>query len=133
MIFFLSFPFFFPDTAQAQGKLTLDSCIARALEANYSIKIIRNEQYQAENNLNYGPFLPSVSVSAGQKQNITDSKVLTSGEDRGLDGSRSDALSAGVALNWRVFDGLAMFMTHARYKEMLTIGELRTKSALSRI
>ena len=90
LIFFLSFPFFFPDTAQAQGKLTLDSCIARALEANYSIKIIRNEQYQAENNLNYGPFLPSVSVSAGQKQNITDSKVVTSGEDRGLDGSGGD-------------------------------------------
>ncbi len=133
LIFLFSFFFFIPDLAQAQGKLTLDSCIARALEANYSVKIIRNEQYQAENNLNYGPFLPSVSVNAGQKQSITDSKVLASGEDRGLEGSRSDALSAGVVLNWRIFDGLGMFMTHARYKEMLTIGELRTKSAIENL
>lgn len=132
-IWFVLFSFFIPDTARAQGRLTLDSCIARALEANYSIKIIRNELSQAENNLNLGPFLPTVSVNAAQRQSVTDSKVLVSGEDRGMNGSRSDALSAGVALNWRLFDGFEMFMTHARYREMLTIGELRTKSAVENL
>lgn len=124
---------FVPGISSAQSKITLDSCIARALEANYSIKIIRNEQYQAENNLNYAPFLPALGASAGQKQTVSDSKVVTNGEDRGLNGSRSDALSAGVALNWRLFDGLEMFMTHARYKEMLSIGELRTKAAIENL
>lgn len=117
----------------AQGKLTLDSCIARALEANYSIKIIRNQQLQAENNVNYAPFLPSVGANAGQKQTISDSRTTSNGEYRELDNSRSDVLSAGVSLNWRLFDGMEMFMTHSRYKEMLTIGELNTKAAVENL
>ncbi|MFR8080786.1 MAG: hypothetical protein ACLU6Z_03500 [Odoribacter splanchnicus] len=35
-----------------------------ALESNYSIKIIRNQQRQAENNLNYGPFFPTIGIDA---------------------------------------------------------------------
>lgn len=119
--------FFIPGFSSAQVKITLDSCIARALESNYSIKIIRNQQRQAENNLNYGPFLPTIGIDAAQKQSITDSKVVSDGEDRRADNSRSDALSAGVSLNWRLFDGMEMFMTHNRYAEMLAIGELNTK------
>lgn len=131
--FVLYFLFFFPMMASAQTVITLDSCIARALESNYAVKIIRNQQQQAENNLNYAPFLPTVGINAGQKQTISDSKVMTNEEDRGLNNSRADALSAGVTLNWRLFDGMEMFMTHARYKEMLIIGELNTKAAIENL
>ena len=47
----LGLVFLFPREIVAQSEITLDSCIARALEANYSIKIIRNQQQQAENML----------------------------------------------------------------------------------
>ena len=60
LFFIVCFLFFIPGFSSAQVKITLDSCIARALESNYSIKIIRNQQRQAENNLNYGPFLPTM-------------------------------------------------------------------------
>lgn len=133
IVFLFHFSFFIPHPGVAQQLVTLDSCIARALEANYSIKIIRNQQKQAENNVNYAPFLPSLGANAGQKQNITDSKVVTNGEDRGVNASRSDALSAGIALNWRLFDGLEMFMTHDRYREMVVIGELNTKAAIENL
>lgn len=133
LFFILYYSFFNPAETVAQSIIPLDSCIARALESNYSVKIIRNQQQQAANNLNYEPFLPSVGVNAGQKQTISDSKVLTNGEDRGLNNSRSDALSAGVGLNWRLFDGLEMFMTHNRYREMLAIGELNTKAAIENL
>ncbi len=133
LFFIFYFSFFSPAETAAQSIIPLDSCIARALESNYSVKIIRNQQQQAANNLNYAPFLPSVGVNAGQKQTISDSKVLTNGEDRGLNNSRSDALSAGVGLNWRLFDGLEMFMTHNRYQEMLAIGELNTKAAIENL
>lgn len=133
LFFILYYSFFNPAETVAQSIIPLDSCIARALESNYSVKIIRNQQQQAANNLNYAPFLPSVGVNAGQKQTISDSKVLTNGEDRGLNNSRSDALSAGVGLNWRLFDGLEMFMTHNRYREMLAIGELNTKAAIENL
>ena len=133
LFFILYYSFFNPAETVAQSIIPLDSCIARALESNYSVKIIRNQQQQAANNLNYAPFLPSVGVNAGQKQTISDSKVLTNGEDRGLNNSRSDALSAGVGLNWRLFDGLEMFMTHNRSREMLAIGELNTKAAIENL
>lgn len=131
--FLLYFSFIFLPETRAQEVITLDSCISRALDANYSVKIIRNQQQQAENNLNYAPFLPSVTATAGQKQSVTDSKVLTGGEDRGLADSRSDALTAGVGLSWRLFDGMEMFMTHNRYGEMLAIGELNTKAAIENL
>lgn len=116
-----------------QAKITLDSCIARALEANYSIKIIRNQQQQAENNVNYAPFMPTLGVDAGQKQTIQDNKVISAGEERKGNGITSNAWTAGVALNWRLFDGMEMFMTHARYQEMLSIGELKTKAAVENL
>lgn len=118
---------------QAQSKITLDSCIARALESNYSIKIIRNQQRQAENNVDYAPFMPVLGVSAGQRQNIQDSKSIVGEEERKLNASVSDVLTAGVALNWRLFDGLEMFMTHSRYREMLGVGELKTKAAVENL
>ena len=62
LFFIVCFLFFIPGFSSAQVKITLDSCIARALESNYSIKIIRNQQRQAENNLNYGPFLPTIGL-----------------------------------------------------------------------
>ncbi|MDE6452254.1 MAG: TolC family protein [Odoribacter sp.] len=117
----------------AQSKIALDSCIARALESNYSIKIIRNQQQQAENNVNYAPFMPTLGVSAGQRQNIQNSKIITGEEERKSNASVSDVLSAGVVLNWRLFDGMEMFMTHSRYQEMLSIGELKTKAVVENL
>lgn len=130
MLYVLSFV---PAFSFAQQKITLEHCIEQALESNYSIKMIRNDQLKAANNLNYGPFLPTLSVSAGQKENITDSKVITNGTDNGVNNAVSDALTAGVALNWRLFDGLEMFMTHSRYQEMLSIGELNTRAAVENL
>lgn len=122
-----------PETISAQAVLTLDSCISRALEENYAVKIVRNRQRQAENEVNCSLFLPSLTATAGQRQTFSDSKSVSGGEERKVNGSRTDALSAGVVLNWRLFDGLEMFMTHARYKEMLAIGELNTRAAVENL
>ncbi len=129
----LGLVFLFPREIVAQSEITLDSCIARALEANYSIKIIRNQQQQAENNVNYAPFLPTLGITAGQRQNIQDSKMVSGEEERKQNAVVSDVLSGGVVLNWRLFDGMEMFMTHSRYQEMLGIGELRTKAAVENL
>lgn len=129
----LGLVFLFPREIVAQSEITLDSCIARALQANYSIKIIRNQQQQAENNVNYAPFLPTLGITAGQRQNIQDSKMVSGEEERKQHAVVSDVLSGGVVLNWRLFDGMEMFMTHSRYQEMLGIGELRTKAAVENL
>ncbi len=119
--------------APAQKRVTLEECIERALEANYSIKMIRNQEKMAANDLNYSPFLPTLGVTAGQKQTINDSKTTTNGENRELNSSRSDALTAGVALNWRLFDGMGMFVTQEKYQEMMAIGELNTQMAIENL
>ena len=119
--------------APAQKRVTLEECIEIALEANYSIKMIRNQEKMAANDLNYSPFLPTLGVTAGQKQTINDSKTTTNGENRELNSSRSDALTAGVALNWRLFDGMGMFVTQEKYQEMMTIGELNTQMAIENL
>ena len=70
LFFIVCFLFFIPGFSSAQVKITLDSCIARALESNYSIKIIRNQQRQAENNLNYGPFLPTIGIDVPRNNRL---------------------------------------------------------------
>lgn len=117
----------------AQGVLTLDSCIRRALEANYSIQIVRNQQQQAENDVTAGPFLPVVSLKASQNQTISNGKIESMNGNRNQDWARSNSLSAGVALNWTLFDGMEMFMTRSRYEELMAIGELNTKAAIENL
>ena len=108
-------------------RFTLNQCIEQALEANYSIKMVRNEQSVAENNVTYAPFLPTVGLDAQQSQKINDTKTEANGEVRKLNGAETNSLSAGIGLNWRLFDGMAMFTTYERYQEMLARGELKTQ------
>ena len=117
----------------AQTIMTLDSCIQRALEANYSIRIVRNRQQQAENDVTVGPFLPTVTVSASQDQTISNGRVESMSGTREQDWSRSNSLTAGVALNWTLFDGFEMFVTRNRYEELRSIGELNTKAAIENL
>ena len=131
---FFCFQFFMGTVLFAQeSRVTLEQCIQQALEANYSIKIVRNQEYIADNNANYAPFLPLVGIDAQQTQRLNDTKTTVSGEDRKVNGATSDVLSAGVSLNWRMFDGMAMFTTYAKYQEMLAIGELNTQMALENL
>lgn len=128
------FQFFMGTALSAQeSRVTLEQCIQQALEANYSIKIVRNQESIADNNANYAPFLPSVGIDAQQTQRLNDTKTTVSGEDRKVNGATSDVLSAGVSLNWRMFDGMAMFTTYSKYQEMLAIGELNTQMALENL
>lgn len=109
------------------ARLSLKQCIEQALDANYSIKMVKNEQQVAENNISYSPFLPTVGVDAQQSQRINNTKTRSSGEIRKQNNAVTNTLSAGVGLNWRLFDGMAMFTTYERYQEILAVGELKTQ------
>lgn len=109
------------------ARLSLKQCIEQALDANYSIKMVKNEQQVAENNVSYSPFLPTVGVDAQQSQRINNTKTRSSGEIRKQNNAVTNTLSAGVGLNWRLFDGMAMFTTYERYQEILAVGELKTQ------
>ena len=93
----------------SQQSFDLKQCITTGLEQNYQIRISKNEQKIADNNLTIGNagFLPTISL------NSTYSQRLNSVEQIPADGSaivknnnvNNSAFDAGVSLNWTVFEG----------------------------
>lgn len=112
--------------------VSLRECIEQALDRNYSIKIVRNRQQQADNNVTYGSFLPTLNATATQNQTDYQSHLVSSGEsiDRN---QKSDSYGTGLQLNWTLFDGFAMFADHNRFREMQRIGEATTRLAVENL
>ena len=87
---------------------TLQECLEKGLNKNYSLRIIRNEEQMAANNatMENAGLLPSVSLSAGYSGsaygNNTTSREGDVTKNRGIyDGG----LNAGVDVSWTLFDG----------------------------
>jgi len=109
--------------AGAQKTMTLDEAIMVALENNYSLKISRNDEAIAENNVTVAPFLPTIIGTGRQSQ--TSNNIVSSASE--AENSRTNLYSAGVALNWKLFDGLGMFTTYSRQQEMLAMSSQRVR------
>ncbi|MDR2130449.1 MAG: TolC family protein [Odoribacteraceae bacterium] len=113
-----------PATACPQ-KRDLAECITRAIESNFALKIKRNTAAMARENANLSPFLPSIEATARQNQATNDTRrESNSGTITRTDGVATNSYSAGVALQWRLFDGLDMFATRDRLRELESLGEL---------
>jgi outer membrane protein TolC len=116
--------------APAQG-WNLTDCIGQAVESNYAIKIERNAAAMARNNATYNPFLPTLEASARQNQAINATRAEdAAGTVSEASGAVNDTYSAGVALNWRLFDGLDMFATRERLRELEAMGELSLQQGI---
>jgi outer membrane protein TolC len=110
-------------TLEAQKTMPLDKFIMQALENNYSLKISRNDESIAGNNVSLAPFLPTITGTGKQSQ--TDNNTSSSSSAGEL--SRTNLYSAGVNLNWKIFDGLGMFTTYSRQQELLAMSSQRVK------
>lgn len=119
MILFLLIPVF----AGAQKTMNLDEAIMVALENNYSLKISRNDESIAQNNVSLAPFLPTITGTGRQSQTNNNTESSTAESDR----TRNKLYTAGVTLNWRLFDGLGMFTDYSRQQEMLAMSSQRVK------
>jgi len=112
-----------PLTAGAQKLMTLDEAIMQALQHNYSLKISRNDQAIAENNVTLAPFLPTLEGSARQSQTNSSDKNAS----RDYESSRTNYYNAGASLRWTLFDGFGMFADYSRQKELLAMSSQRVK------
>jgi outer membrane protein TolC len=132
---YLSFGIAFLTGATAAGQTTpLYDCIKQALESNYSIKIACNQKNIAGNNVTYTPFLPDVAANGKQEQSFTvGSRTLAAGGGETSVDAKANNLSAGLALSWRVFDGLAMFATFNKQKESFNVSEQEVKIAMENL
>jgi outer membrane protein len=117
----------------AQKKLTLEEAIATALSNNFDIQLSRNDSIVAA--LNYGyknaAFYPRLNANTGVVFNNNDQKQkFSDGTVRERNAVKSNNLTANLALNWTLFDGLRMFATRDKVAELVKLGELGIKEQL---
>jgi outer membrane protein TolC len=112
-----------PLFAQAQKTMSLDEAIMQALENNYSLKITRNDETIAGNNVTLAPFLPTLTGTGRQSQTTNNTESSSAAADK----SRTNLFNAGLTMNWRLFDGFGMFTDYSRQQEMLAMSSQRVK------
>ena len=112
-----------PFALEAQKTMSLDEAITTALQNNYSLKISRNDEAIADNNVTLAPFLPTVTGTGRQSQ--TNNRAESSSSE--AQKTRTNLYTAGVTMNWRIFDGLGMFTTYSTQKELLSMSSQRVK------
>ena len=118
-------------TARSQNKLSLEEAIATALQNNYDIQLAKNDSLVADLNYSYrnAAFIPRLNGTMGTTWNSNDQKqTLADGSKREKNGIRSNNVSAGLALNWTLFDGMKMFATRDKAGELVQLGSLEIKA-----
>ncbi len=103
----------------AQQALSLDDAIATALENNYSIQIVKQDQQIAEIRNNWGnagryPYI-SASLGSDNASNLNKSEDYV-----------RNSISAGVSLNWTLFDGYAVRINKQRFEELENLSKQNT-------
>ncbi len=127
LIILLSFIF----SANAQtSQLTIEQAFATALKNNYDIVLSKNlaEQAANTNTLGNAGMLPTVNLNASYYSATNATKQeFSSGLTVDKKGVQSKNITTGAYLTWTVFDGLKMFATRERLKELESMGMLNAK------
>ena len=118
-------------TGVSAQKLTLQECLEKGLENNYSLRISRNKEQIAHNNatLANAGYLPSLDLNAGYNTSLSssDSKLRSTGETQEMRNSLDHGLNAGIGLSWTIFDGFNISTNYKQLKELERMGETNTR------
>lgn len=115
----------------AQQKLALKDAIRIALENNFDIQLAKSDAEISGNNFSIGNagFLPNLNVSASQTKTVSNTKQeYSSGQVVDKTSSASNNTNASATLSWTIFDGLKMFISLSKLKELKEIGEIKLRS-----
>lgn len=108
-------------TAFSQEILTLEQAIKIALENNFNIKLAQADVVISNTNNTYGNagFLPEINLNFNRAYNINNTRQqFFSGDTREGNNVNSNNLNANIQLNWRIFDGMNMFVQKNRLEKM---------------
>lgn len=121
--------------ASAQDSLlTVQDAIKMAIEKNFDVQISRNEIEIGKINNSWAitGAIPRVSANATKTFGASNLRQkLNNGTVIEKDRSTSQSFAAGLAVNWRVFDGFKMFATKRRLKALERIGEYSFRKTLN--
>lgn len=106
-------------SANAQTIYTLEECIDKGLQQNWSIRIEKNEQKISDNNATAGNagYLPTLDASGRMNGDASQ-------------GNHNEYVDLGLDLNWTIFDGLGIQAQYSKLKELKNMGELNTIMAI---
>jgi len=128
ILFLICLPGF---TSAQQTVFDLKSCLQIGLDNNYSIRISRNDEQITRNNVtlaNAG-FLPTLDLTGSYTGNLntTETKARETGVTSKDKNVYDQTLSAGLSLNWTIFDGFRITTNYERLKELERMGETSTR------
>src|ERR1051326_2896673 len=113
-----------------QENLTLQQAIEIALKNNFSIQVTKTGSDISSNDVTMGNagMLPQVNASVlGNTANNNTHQQYASGLEVNKSGVGSNNINSGIFLNWTLFDGMRMFATYDKLKELRSMGELQMK------
>lgn len=117
----------------AQDILSKTEVIRLMMEQNFDIRISKNDIKVAENNtgfLNSG-YLPTLTGSAGITYNNDNIEAtFNDGNTSNLDGAKSDSRTAGLTLNYVLFNGFNRKFNMERNRENLNVSQLNAQATL---
>ncbi len=132
--FNLSF-FSFQNPLFAQDTLmTANDAVRYAIENNYGIIISRNtiDIGKINNNWANAGAVPFISATANKAIGVNNlQQKLSNGTVTNKNGTKTQNFNAGIAVNWRIFDGFTMFATKRRLEELERNGEYAFRKNLN--
>lgn len=123
----------FVPAVNCQEELNLQTAVSLALKNNFSILIAKNELEAADNNITAGTseLLPRLNSDASYIKSHTDSdQEYFDGRVVQRDNAVATNFSAGISLNWTIFDGLGMFASLERFKALRESSEINLKNEI---
>ncbi len=122
----------FNSLTYAENTINLKQLIETGLEQNFRLRMVRNEQKITDNNATPGNagYLPTVDLNTTLGGTEGNNSQFPQDENSPVirqSGVSNQNLSAGVNLNWTVFDGFNIQAKYSGLKELQQIGELKTR------
>jgi outer membrane protein TolC len=120
----------FPIYLFSQAATSLKELVNQALENNYQIKILKNEEIKLENSNSLGMagFYPVLTLDGTKSLSNNNTKqTMYTGDIRQSNNATSDVNNASINLNWNFFDGFKMFATKSKLNYLEQIGQANTR------
>jgi outer membrane protein TolC len=114
--------------------LTVEEAVKLAIEKNFDVQVQRNAQQIGVINNNWGTagLWPAITLNAstGIASNNLEQK-LSNGTEIKRNGAILRNLNSGLAVSWRIFDGMRMFAAKKRLEELEKMGELSFRNQVN--